>query len=499
LPKKNVSGKVTGPDGKAVGGATVSVKGTAVATSSSADGSYIIAVPAGGTTLVVSSVGYDAYEVEIGANDILNVSLKQTAGSLNEVIVTGYGSQRKKDLTGAVTVVNVANFKAVPSGSATSLLQGQAAGVTVINSGTPGGGSNVRIRGITSIGSSDPTVIIDGTPGNMQDLNVNDIESIQVLKDAGAAAIYGLRGSNGVIIITTKRGKSGRAKVSYDGYYGTQQPNPDGFRIANTQETANATQQSYINSGLTPAHKQFGTGTTPVIPDYITPVGYTGSNPGTYALYDNQITQANKAGTDWFHEIFKPAPIQSHNVSVSAGGDRSSFFFSLGYFNQQGTLEETYLKRYSARINTIFNVKDNIRVGENIYMFYKQNPGFNNQNEGNAISMSYRESPIIPVYDVVGNFAGTGSQGLGNAQNPVANLKRTHDNVGNNYVATGNVFAEVDFLKHLTIRTSFGGTVDNYNWQQFGYTATRMLKTTRTLIITRKTMDIIPAGPGQIL
>jgi TonB-dependent SusC/RagA subfamily outer membrane receptor len=196
-------------------------------------------------------------------------------------------------------------------------------------------------------------VIIDGTPGNMQDLNVNDIESIQVLKDAGAAAIYGLRGSNGVIIVTTKRGKSGRAKVSYDGYYGTQQPNPDGFRIANTQETANATQQSYINSGLTPGHKQFGTGTTPVIPNYITPTAYSGSNPGTYALYTNQITEANKAGTDWFHEIFKPAPIQSHNVSVSAGGDRSSFFFSLGYFNQQGTLQETYLKRYSARINTI--------------------------------------------------------------------------------------------------------------------------------------------------
>jgi TonB-dependent SusC/RagA subfamily outer membrane receptor len=202
-------------------------------------------------------------------------------------------------------------MKSIPSGTTESLLQGQASGVTVINSGVPGGGSNVRIRGITSIGSTDPLTIIDGTPGNMHDLNVNDIESIQVLKDAGAAAIYGVRGSNGVVVITTKKGRQGKAKVTYDGYYGTQQPLPDGFRMANTQETANATQQSYINSGVTPAHKQFGTGTTPTIPKYITPTASATADPTKYALYTNQITEANQSGTDWFHEIFKPASIQS--------------------------------------------------------------------------------------------------------------------------------------------------------------------------------------------
>jgi len=156
---------------------------------------------------------------------------------------------------------------------------------------------------------------------------------------------------------------------------------------------------------------------------------------------------------------------------VSAGSERSSFFFSLGYFNQEGTLAETYLKRYSARINTTFNVNNHIRIGENAYVFYKKNPGFTNQNEGNAISNSYRESPIIPVYDIMGNYAGTGSQGLGNAQNPVANLKRSHDNKGNDWQVIGNAFAEVDFLKNFTVRTSFGGTIDNYYYNSFSYTA----------------------------
>ena len=124
------------------------------------------------------------------------------------------------------------------------------------------------------------------------------------------------------------------------------------------------------------------------------------TDPADYALYDNQITRANKQGTDWFHEVFKNAPIQSHNISVSSGTDKSTFFFSVGYFNQEGTLIETYLKRYSARINTTFNVDNKIRIGQNAYVFYKKNPGFNNQNEGNGISMSYRESPIIPIYDI---------------------------------------------------------------------------------------------------
>ncbi|MEO6548465.1 MAG: TonB-dependent receptor [Ferruginibacter sp.] len=470
--QKKVTGKVTDPESKPLPNVTINAKGTSVSTISSPDGFFTITVPETTTTLQVSSVGYETKEISVAGKTSVDIVIAAQTSSLNEVVVVGYTAQKKKDITGSVAVVNVANLKAVPSGTTESLLQGQASGVTVINSGAPGSGSNVRIRGITSIGSTDPLVIIDGTPGSLHDINVNDVESIQVLKDAGAAAIYGVRGSNGVIVVTTKKGKPGKAKVTYDGFYGTQMANKNGFRIANTQETANATQQSYINSGQTPAHKQFGSGTTPVIPVYITPTAATTADPATYALYNNhQITKANQIGTDWFHEIFKDAPFQSHTVSVSSGAEKSSFFFSLGYLDQKGTLIETYLKRYSARMNTVFNVKNHIRIGENAYVFYKKNPGFTNQNEGNAISMSYRESPIIPVYDIMGNYAGTGSQGLGNAQNPVANQRRTHNNKGNDYQVLGNVFAEADILKNFVARTSFGGTIDNYYYSSFSYTA----------------------------
>jgi TonB-linked SusC/RagA family outer membrane protein len=476
LAQQSVTGKVNeSASGRPIGNATVAIRGSNIATETNAQGEFTISVPNANSKLVISSVGYETQEILVAGKKEVSVALKITTSTLNEVVVTGYSSQRKKDITGSVAVVNVNNLKVVPSGTAESLLQGQASGVTIINSGSPGGGSNVRIRGITSIGSTDPLVIIDGTPGSMHDLNVNDIESIQVLKDAGAAAIYGVRGSNGVVVITTKRGRSNKVTISYDAYYGTQVPSKDGFHIANTQETADATQQSYINSGQTPAHKQLGTGTTPVIPDYIFPTagkeGDSLTNPSTYALYTNQITKTNKQGTDWFHEVFRSTPIQSHSISASQASEKSTFYFSVGYFNQTGTLIESYLKRYSARINTTFNVNNHIRIGENAYVFYKQNPNFNNQNEGNVISMSYRESPLIPVYDIMGNYAGTGSQGLGNAQNPVANGRRIHDNKGNNWQINGNVFAEVDLLNHFTARTSFGGNTDNYYYTIFGYTA----------------------------
>jgi TonB-linked SusC/RagA family outer membrane protein len=474
--QKTVTGKVTDSNNQPVNGASVTVKGSNVGTQTNAEGLFSISVPGSSAVLVFSSVGFEPFEMPVGTNLTLNATLKTSTSNLNEVVITGYTAQRKKDITGAVAVVEVDNMRQIPTGTPEKALQGQASGVTIVTSGAPGSNSNIRVRGITSVGPTDPLVIIDGTQGSMHDLNVNDIESMQVLKDAGAAAIYGVRGSNGVIVITTKRGRSGKARISYDAYVGTQRTLKDGFNIANTQETANAIQQSYLNSGLTPGNKQFGSGQTPVIPDYIFPTaGKEGdplTNPATYELYTNQITRANKEGTDWFHEIFKPAPITSHNLSVSSGNDRSTFFLSLGYFNQQGTLIETFLKRYSARINTTFNLNNHIRIGENAYVFLRQNPGFpdGNQNEGNAISFSYRESPIIPVYDIKGNFAGTGSQNLGNAENPVANLKRIHDNKASDWQVQGNAFLEIDFLKHITARTSFGGFVDNNNWTQFDYT-----------------------------
>ena len=212
-----VTGRVTNKtDNSPVAGATIQVKGTKVISQSGADGTFSINPGRANGTLVITAVGFSSIEVPVTAGTPAgDIVLTATSTTLNDVVVTGYTSQRKRDITGSVSVVNVADMKASPSGSTESLLQGQAAGVTVFSTGQPGGNATVLVRGITSPGNSNPLILVDGVPELMHDINPNDIQSLQVLKDAGATAIYGVRGANGVIIITTKKG-SGDVKVNYD-------------------------------------------------------------------------------------------------------------------------------------------------------------------------------------------------------------------------------------------------------------------------------------------
>jgi len=469
--QKQVSGIVKSPQGP-VAGATVVVKNTNVATQTDATGKFSIAVPAGKSVLVISYIGLDTKEVDISKLTDVDVTLATVVSTLNEVVVTGYTAQKKKEITGSVSVVNIAEMKQQPVGTGEEALQGRASGVTIISSAQPGAASDIRIRGITSFGNNAPLIIVDGVRGNLHDINTNDIESLQILKDAAAAA-YGVAGSNGVVIVTTKKGKPGRVRVSYDMYYGTASQGP-GFDMANTQQEADAIWLQQRNSGIAnPSSKQYGSGAKPVIPDFITPYGVSGAgpDPATYDINTNQITRANKEGTDWYKEITRSAQLQSHNLSVSSGSDKSSYFFSFNYLDQDGILKFQYLKRYSVRANTMFTIKDKIRVGENAYIFYKDNPVFGNQGEGSPFTTAYREDAIIPVYDIKGNFAGTKSQDLGNARNPYADIARTKDNRGYNWDITGNVFAEVDFLKNFTIRSSFGGVMDNNYHYNFGFVA----------------------------
>lgn len=473
LAQKKVTGTVTNAKDKSpVAFATVMVKGTNIATATTTTGTFIITVPAGKNILVISNVGFDDAEVNVANTDNVTVSLKESSRSLDEIVVTGYTAQKKKEITGSVAVVNVKDMKQVPVGTGEEALQGRASGVTIISSGQPGGASDIRIRGITAFGNNAPLVIIDGVRGNLHDINVNDIESLQVLKDA-SASIYGVAGSNGVIIITTKKGKTGKAKVSYDGYYGETTKGP-GYDMASTQEEANAIWLQQRNSGIAnPSSKQYGSGANPVIPDYITPTGaFEGdpnTDPATYNINSNQITRASKVGTDWYDVITRNAQVNNHNLSISSGSDKSAYYFSFGYLDQQGIAVFQYLKRYSVRANTQFTIKDKIRVGENAFIFYKSNPRYGNQGEGSPFSVAFREDAIIPVYDIAGNFAGTKSQDLGNARNPYADMYRTKDNHNNTWDITGNVYAEVDFLKHFTARTSFGGVIDNQYSYYFNY------------------------------
>lgn len=482
----SITGRVlSNTDKKPVVGATVQVKGGKSATLTGSDGTFTINSTQKVSALVITIVGFEAVTVPVNGTSVGDIMLSISATSLNDVIVTGYTAQKKKDITGAVAVVNIKDMKEVPGTSTEALLQGQAAGVTVINSGAPGGGSNIHIRGVTSIGNVDPLVIVDGVQSSMHDLNMSDIESIQVLKDAGAVAIYGIQGSNGVVIITTKRGR-GKATITYDGFYGTQQPLTNGFNLSGSQTYADALWLESYNAGTIPGNTWFGVGgptyAPPTLPAYLTPLPYSNATgtpnpnytalqaPSTYSLATNQITKTALTGTDWFHEIFKPAPWTQHTLSASAATDRSSYYFSFSYLDQQGTLIDTYLKRYSIRANTTFNVKDHVRIGENMYAFYKQNPSFTNQNEGNAISYSYRIPPLIPVYDIMGNYAGTHNFTINNSDNPVAYQQRQANNMGNTVDITGNVFADVDFAKHFDIKTSLGGTYDNQYYYYFTYT-----------------------------
>jgi len=477
--QRKVSGQVKSSDGLPVPFATITVSGTTIKTVSDSSGYFSISVPAGKTTLTVSAAGFSDAQVNATAPNV-TVVMTTNVSTLNDVVVTGYTSQRKKEVTGAVSVVNVNNMKAVPAGNPDQMLQGQASGLNVISSGVPGGNSFIYIRGINSFGDASPLIIIDGVQGSLHDISPNDIESVQILKD-GVASIYGVRGSNGVIVITTKKGKLGKVSLTYDGYYGTQQPlQGNVFNLLNPQEYADLVWKVSLNTtGTTPNSAQYGNGPQPVLPDYIAPAGAHEGDPSVDpALYNinfsspiYQIIKANKSGTDWFHEVFKPAPIQSHTLSASGATDKANYFFSFNYFDQQGTLIKTYLKRYGVRANTSFNIKNHIRVGENLYIYYKQNPQPTGLFSDNGpISNTFQEQSIIPVYDIMGNFAGDAAKETGdNSANPVAIQIRSKDNKNYDIAIMGNLWGELELLKHVTARTSIGGNVDNDYYYYYNY------------------------------
>ena len=488
LAQRTISGKVMDPVNQPVYGASVTVKGTTVGTNTDAQGNFNIVVPKGQNILWVTYIGFELQEINISGKQDFDIKLVNKTTTLGDVIVTGYTSQAKKDITGSVSVVKVGDMLSVPNASAEQQLQGRASGVTVTASGQPGEGASVRIRGFGSFRGNEPLYVIDGVQTtNLNDMNPNDIESIQVLKDAAAASIYGSRASNGVIIVTTKRGRqAGVVKVNYDSYYGVQSRGK-GFDLLDPQGNADLTWLALKNSGQVeangnPKHPQYGNGLTPVLPDYILAGNISGvmngnaaADPAKYFLNLDDpnssylIVPANKAGTNWYNEVFHTKPLTSHNLSVSGGGEKSRFYLGLNYFDQKGTVMTTFYKRYSVRANSEFTVKNKIRIGENVMLSYSNNIRIGNQSEGNEISLSYRIQPIVPVYDLMGNFGGQKGAGLGNALNPVAYRVRAKDNRNNDYKILGNVYGEVDFLQHFTARTSFGGEQYSNNYYWYGF------------------------------
>ncbi len=463
--QRKITGKVTGPDSKPVSGATVSVKGTNVATSTSEEGIFSLTVPANQNVLVISYVDYEVNEINI-TGDNVEVAMKARSSTLNEVVVTGYSTQRKKDIIGAVSVVSAKDLQRTPAASLAVQLQGRAPGVTVSSSGEPGAGAVVRIRGFASAGNNDPLYIIDGVPTtDPGKINPNDVESLQVLKDASAASIYGARASNGVVIITTKQGKSGRTVISYDSYVGTSvvtdQMKPDMLNTAQYLE--------YLQKTTAPSYKHpvFGQNGSFTIPDfYIVSPTFKGgvsasdprANPSLYNIGAGNFYQISKTspGTDWFGELTRPAPFMNHQLTASGGNDKSLYNVGLNYFDQKGTFVNTNYKRYTVRVNTSFKPVSFLRLGENLQISYEDRLGGANRGEGDAWAAGFRGVPYIPVYDIKGGYGGNGVGESGNYSNPIAILERAKDNTNKFTRLFGNVFAEVPFTSYLTARTSFG-------------------------------------------
>lgn len=484
---KRVTGRITDPSGAGIPGVSVLQQGTNVGTVTDADGNYALNTRGASPSLVISAIGFRTQAVKVGAQAAVNVTLAEDVSALNEVVVTGYTVDNRRETTGAVSLVKSKDLVAVPSGNVEQQLQGRVAGLTVVTNGQPGTTSQIRVRGFGAFGGNEPLYIVDGVPvGSTDFLNPDDIESTTVLKDAAAASIYGARAANGVIIYTTKKGTKGAKKlsISYDAMYGVTDPGP-GQKMMNPTDFADWTNRAYINSNQTFNHPQFGplgAGRTPSLPDYISVGGEPGVrgsvdlgalqsrynvNPAAGSIF--QVMRANKEGTDWYDAITQRAPLTRHTLGFNGGGERSRFYVSLGLQDQKGIMIHNSFQRYSLRANAEFDLGKKLRLGQNFQMTYRQILGQTGENGGlgiaddeNDILQAFRMPSIIPVYDEFGGYAGTAARGFNNPRNPVANRDGLKDNRGFNAQGFGNIYLEYDLIPGLTLRTNTGASWNNF-------------------------------------
>lgn len=437
--KLEANGTVVDQTGETVIGATVMEKGTTNGVITDIDGRFKIMVDKG-ATLVVSFIGFKNTEVAAGTG--LTITLKEDASELNEVVVTGYMTEKKASLTGSVSVVKMKEVADIPTGNVMQSLQGRVTGMNISTDGTPGGmNTSVLVRGTTTINNSAPLYVIDGvqTRDNIASiLAAGDVESIQVLKDASSAAIYGAQAANGVIIITTKRAKEGDVKVNFDASM-TAQTFTTGFDMLNTQQWGDVYWQAYKNDyGTTPKSVVYGDGATAVPQQY---------------YYNAGGKQIRVADTDWAKEIYSTAWMQNYNLTVSKGYKDGNAALTLNYIDQDGMCRNTDFQRFNTRLTSDFRIfGGKVKVGESMaFNYWKQhlNPG---GIEENVIA----QHPAIPVYDEQGGYAGGYVDVLGDKPNLIRLTDNEKDNRHRNWRLFGNVYAEIEPLKNLTFRSTFG-------------------------------------------
>ena len=459
----NVSGGIKDATGETVIGASVMVKGTKTGTVTDFDGKFHVECTPG-ATLVISYIGYQTQEVK--AADGMNVVLQEAANDLNEVVVTGYTTQRKADLTGAISVVSVDDIAKQNENNPIKALQGRVPGMNISADGSPSGTATVRIRGIGTLNNNDPLYIVDGIPtkAGMHELNGNDIESIQVLKDAASASIYGSRAANGVIIITTKKGKEGKIKVDFDGSIAVS-TYAHKMKVLNAKEYGQVMWQAYVNDGMDPNTNGLG---------YRYDWGYNAQ--GTPVLngismkkYLDDAGTTPAADTDWFDETTRTGVIQQYNVSVSNGSDKGSSFFSLGYYKNLGIIKTSDFNRFSARMNTEYKLLKNkmLTVGEHFTL----NRTSEVQAPGGFLQNVLQFNPSLPIYTEDGNYAGPVG-GYPDRYNPVAVLERNKDNRYTYWRMFGDAYLNLNPFKDFNIRTTFGLDYSQKQQRIFTYPVT---------------------------
>ena len=441
-----IKGTVVDTKGETMIGATVMEKGTSNGTITDFDGNFTIKVKEG-AILVFTYIGYQT--AELPAQQDMKVTMKDDAEVLQEVVVTGYTTQRKADLTGAISTVSVDEMAKQNENNPMKALQGRVPGMNISADGNPSGAATVRIRGVGTLNDNDPLYIIDGVPtkAGMHELNGNDIESIQVLKDAASASIYGSRAANGVIIITTKKGKDGKVKVNFDGsiaasFYKNK------IETMNASEWGRAYWQASVNDGLNPSNNNLGY-------NYDWSYDAKGNpvlNGMTMNMYLDENASVRAGDTDWFKEITRTGIVQQYNLSVSNGSEKGSSFFSIGYYDNQGTIKDTYFNRLSARANADYKlIKDIVVIGEN----FTVNRTRGVDAPGGVLEHALEFNPNFPIYAENGKYA----QALGaysERENPLSMIDNTKDNKYTQWRMFGDVHLSITPFKNFMIRTTLG-------------------------------------------
>ena len=443
-----IQGNVKDENNISLPGVTIVEKGTNNGTTTDLNGYFIIAVPQD-AVLTISYVGYLTEEVTVKGPENINITMVPDIIAIGDVIVIGYGTIKKSDLTGSVASIKSDDLKNMPVTRVDEALQGKAAGVMVLqNSGQPGAAPVIRVRGLATVNGGDPLVVIDGVSGgSMANLNPNDIESIEVLKDAASQSIYGSAGGNGVILVTTKHGKAGKMQTSLDMYWGLQKP-WNKVDVANAQEYAAIYNQFQNSQGMEP-YFPYDAATN------------------TYLNRNDSLTPLKS--TNWLDEIFRTAMMQNYSFSVNGGSEKSNFYFGLGYSKQEGTLHRTYDDRYTIRLNSDHKITKRIKIGESLNFSRNVSSNQDERNEYNSpSSTAIQMLPFVPVFvpDGSGNYAYKESGLSSNIKNPMAQIAYNNNKTIENTLF-GNIFMNVELLKGMSFESRFGFNLLSKDYTKF--------------------------------